>query len=409
MIPEGWTQIKFGEVASLRNGLNFKSEDEGYSVKIVGVGDFQDRHILNDTDDLSCVSTASEVRKEDLVNEDDLLFVRSNGNKKLIGRCMLLKPGGEKISHSGFTIRATINDKALLPLYMAQLSRTNLIKRAIRLEGGGTNISNLSQKILADLDVTIPSTDEQRSILAVLSTWDRAIKKTEALIEAKERRKKGLMQRLLTGKVRFGEFAHKDWKEVRIGELLRQVKRPVEWDDNAEYRLLSLRRASGGLFHRQTLRGDQIKTKVMNIAKAGDFLISKMQVVHGATGLTTEEFDGFHISGSYLAYVAKDPKSLNIRFFNWLCKTKQMYHKAYRSSYGVHIEKMTFNPKLWLKEIIQLPPTTEEQARIVAVLETAVAEIDEHRNQLEILRNQKRGLMQRLLTGQVRVGEPQEA
>ncbi|BDQ34173.1 hypothetical protein JCM14722_17150 [Pseudodesulfovibrio portus] len=244
---------------------------------------------------------------------------------------------------------------------------------------------------------------EQRLIVKTLATWDRAIEKTEALIEAKERRKAGLMQRLLTSKVRFGEFAGETWKEMSIGKLLRQVKRPVVWDDDASYKLLSLRRASGGLFHRQTLRGSEILTKKMNTALEGDFLISKMQVVHGATGLTTAKFDGYHVSDSYLSYVARDPSTLDIRFFNWLCKTKEMYHKAYRSSYGVHIEKMTFNPKLWLKETIMLPPTTEEQAKIVEVLDTSVAEIEEHRTQLAALKEQKKGLMQQLLTGKVRV------
>ena len=244
---------------------------------------------------------------------------------------------------------------------------------------------------------------EQKTIATILSAWDRAIDKAEALIKAKEQRKTGLMQRLLTGKVRFGEFAGETWKEMSIGKLLRQVKRPVVWDDDASYKLLSLRRASGGLFHRQTLRGSEILTKKMNTALEGDFLISKMQVVHGATGLTTAEFDGYHVSDSYLAYVARDPSTLDIRFFNWLCKTKQMYHKAYRSSYGVHIEKMTFNPKLWLKETIMLPPTTDEQAKIVEVLDTSVAEIEEHRTQLAALKDQKKGLMRQLLTGKVRV------
>ena len=176
----------------------------------------------------------------------------------------------------------------------------------------------------------------------------------------------------------------------------------MTWDDNEEYDLISVKRRSGGLFHRDRLYGRDIKTKNLRPAKCGDFLISKMQIVHGASGLVTEEFDGMKISGSYIALMAKNEERLDMNFINWYSKTPHFYHQTYVSSYGVHIEKMTFDLESFMSMNIMLPPFPEQKA-IAEVLTTADDEIASHRKKLDALRLQKRGLMQQLLTGKTRV------
>jgi type I restriction enzyme S subunit len=262
----------------------------------------------------------------------------------------------------------------------------------------------VSQKPIYNLDFLLPPPDEQKAVAQRIKCYGKVIISLEALIETKREHKRALMQRLLTGKLRLPEFAGSEWKKAHIDELLKQVKRPVQWDDNAEYRLISVRRRSGGLFVREVLRGDQILTKKMNTAKAGDFLISKMQVVHGAMGLTTAEFDGMNISDSYIALVARDPNVLDMEYFDWLSRSRDMYHRAYRSSYGVHIEKMTFNLDLFLTEKISFPSNIAEQRKIATVLSAADREIDQLIQKLDAYKQQKKGLMQQLLTGKKRVG-----
>ena len=177
----------------------------------------------------------------------------------------------------------------------------------------------------------------------------------------------------------------------------------MKWDDEHLYALISVRRRSEGLFRRGNLLGLEIKTKKMNLAEEGDFLISKMQIVHGASGLVTSEFDGMHVSDSYIILRARELNQFSIHFFNWLSKLRLMYHHALFSSYGVHIEKMTFNLADYLKHRIAIPSSIQEQRAIVGVLETVDRELDLLRAQLDALREQKRGLMQQLLTGKKRV------
>jgi type I restriction enzyme S subunit len=184
------------------------------------------------------------------------------------------------------------------------------------------------------------------------------------------------------------------------------VKRPVVWDDSHLYQLLSLRRASGGLFLREEIYGHKILTKKMNTTKEGDFLISKMQIVHGASGLTTAEFDGLHVSDSYVALRTKNERQLDIRFFAWMAKLPYMYHLALVSSSGVHIEKMTFDLDEYLDMHIEIPPTVDEQRRIVETLDLADREISKLQSMAGAYREQKKFLMQQLLTGKRRVKVP---
>ncbi len=187
------------------------------------------------------------------------------------------------------------------------------------------------------------------------------------------------------------------------------MAREVDWDDEATYNLLSVRRRSGGLFLRESLMGSEILTKKMKVAREGDFLISKMQVLHGATALVTDPFDGMHISGSYISLRSRSEDELDIRFFNWLSRTKRFYHQTYLCSYGVHIEKMTFSLKLFLKEKVLLPSDAKEQAAIVNVLQCAENQIAQYGAQLNRLKQEKKALKQQLLTGKLRVKVGKEA
>ena len=264
-----------------------------------------------------------------------------------------------------------------------------------------TGVPQLTAPQIANTPIPIPPLAEQRKIAEILGVWDEAIEKQSRLIEKLELRKRALMQRLLTGRTRLSGFTS-PWQKVSYSEILKEVKRNMTWDDNEEYDLISVKRRSGGLFHRERLYGRDIKTKNLRPAKCGDFLISKMQIVHGASGLVTEEFDGMKISGSYIALVAKNRDMVDMNFINWYSKTPYFYHQTYVSSYGVHIEKMTFDLESFMSMNIMLPPLPEQKA-IAEVLTTADNEIATHRKKLDALRLQKRGLMQQLLTGKTRV------
>ena len=257
--------------------------------------------------------------------------------------------------------------------------------------GGGREGLNFEN--LGAYTVPLPPLPEQKKIAKISSTWDRAIEKTEKLIEKCELRKKGLMQKL---------FSHEKYKskEIRIGDALKEVKRPLKMNDDESYQLVTVKRRFGGVEPREILHGKKILVKSQYSLKEGDFLISKRQIVHGACNLVPKELEGAIVSNEYLVFAPKE--GVDIKYFNRLVQVPKMQHKFYLSSIGVHIEKMLFKYEWWKKEKIFLP-TLKAQNKIAKILDTTDKEINQLKSKLEALKEQKKGMMQKLLTGEVRV------
>ena len=273
-------------------------------------------------------------------------------------------------------------------------------------EMSGQAITRLTLEKIGALRFQFPPLSEQCKIADILGVWDNAIEKLDALIVAKDRRKKALMQQLLTGKKRFRAFGKKEWKKVRMNELLERTFRPIEWSAEMSLSLISIRRRCGGLFRRPELLGSEYKTQDLHDLKAGDFLVSKRQVAHGAWAMVTPEFEGGHVSKEYAIFTNTAPDKLHMPYFAWLAQTPRMIRLSRVASTGVHIEKLIFDPAVFLRESIRIPATLEEQQHIAAILDAADQELTLLRKQRDALEQQKRGLMQRLLTGKIRVKTP---
>ena len=333
-----------------------------------------------------------------ILREGDIVFARTGAT---VGKTYLYDSKDGQLVFAGFLIRFTPNSNKAVPYYIKACTETASYWNWVRVISQRSGQPGINSVEYGAMKLAVPLMEEQRKIAEILGVWDEAIEKQSRLIEKLELRKRALMQRLLTGRTRLPGFTA-PWQKCLYSDILKEVKRTMTWDDNEEYDLISVKRRSGGLFHRDRLLGKDIKTKNLRPAKCGDFLISKMQIVHGASGLVTEEFDEMKISGSYIALVAINGDMVDMKFINWYSKTPYFYHQTYVSSYGVHIEKMTFDLESFMSMNIMLPPFPEQKA-IVAVLTTADDEIATHRKKLDALRLQKRGLMQQLLTGKTRV------
>jgi type I restriction enzyme S subunit len=262
-------------------------------------------------------------------------------------------------------------------------------------------IPQLTGEQIASYRIAIPSLPEQKEIEKYIQLWDTAIEKQSELVEKLKLRKRALMQQLFTGKKRLPGFSG-EWKKRTYSSILTEVKRSLKWDEDELYKLISVRRRSEGLFFRESLYGRDIATKNLRPAKTGDFLISKMQIVHGASGLVTDEFDDAKISGSYISLISKDSNIFDIRYYNLWSQMPIFYHQTFVSSFGVHIEKMTFDLDTFMSFGMPLPPIDEQHA-IVSLIESINKEIKLANEKLTNYQSQKRGLMQQLLTGKKRI------
>ncbi len=192
--PE-WPLVELGEICSFKNGLNFGRASSGYTVKIIGVGDFQD-HLYAPLRSLGEVHLNAPPTEEYLVKAGDILFVRSNGNPDLVGRSIIVPPLEEPTTFSGFTIRARIEDERALPLFYAQLFKSRDFAEGIKKVGRGANIRNLSQSILCELTIPLPPLETQRVIVAEIEAEQRLVEANRELITRFERKIEAVLARV---------------------------------------------------------------------------------------------------------------------------------------------------------------------------------------------------------------------
>ena len=124
-----WKQTTLGEIAEFKNGLNFTKSSKGETIRIVGVKDFQNNFWIP-TEQLDDVQIEGGLNESYVLRKDDILTVRSNGNKQLIGRTMLAADISERASHSGFTIRIRITDPNVNPVYLVRYLKSDAIRKA---------------------------------------------------------------------------------------------------------------------------------------------------------------------------------------------------------------------------------------------------------------------------------------
>jgi type I restriction enzyme S subunit len=401
LIPEDWEVKKFKEILEEgKLGGNYENSESNEGVPVMKMGNLG-RGVMN-INKVQYLPENEKYNEDDILKEGDLLFNTRN-TLELVGKVSIWRNELPFSLYNSNLMRMKFKEK-----YVGSNDFMNLAFNAhyllSQLRGiatGTTSVAAIYGKDLNKIKFILPLISEQTAIANCLSTWDKAIEKQQALIAQKELAKKALMQQLLSGKKRLKGFSE-EWKEYSYNEILKIVKRPINWDDNELYKLISVRRRSGGIFYREALLGSQIMVKNLRNANEGDFLFSKMQIVHGASALVTKEFANSKISGSYIACVTKNEKILNMQYFNWLSKLPYFYHQTYISSYGVHIEKMTFDFESFLSLEIKLP-NIEEQTAIANVLQCADEELQLLKKKLEQLKEQKKGLMQVLLTGKKRL------
>lgn len=157
---KGWEVKKLGEIGEFKNGLNFSKDENGHSIKFLGVSDFQNKKSIA-SDQLDCISLSECVQEDYLLKTGDIVFVRSNGKKELIGRSVKMYIT-EPTTYSGFCIRCRITDEKVDKDYIAILLKTPIIRQFMTNSGRGCNISNLNQKVLNSIPTILPPLPLQR-------------------------------------------------------------------------------------------------------------------------------------------------------------------------------------------------------------------------------------------------------
>ena len=193
-------------------------------------------------------------------------------------------------------------------------------------------------------------------------------------------------------KVRFKAF--KDlWVDEKIGDIVAEKRRPIVLADHQRYELITVKRRNEGVVSRGHLLGRDILVKNYAQLKTGDFVISKRQVVHGATGITPPALDGAIVSNEYLTAV--DSEKLLTEFLAIVASLPPMRRKFLLSSYGVDLEKLFFDAEDWKRRSATIP-RVNEQACISAYFRELDQLIALHQLKHERLLALKRAMLQKM-------------
>ncbi|RHR58618.1 restriction endonuclease subunit S [Clostridium sp. AF17-2] len=172
------SKVKLSEIGTFKNGLNFSAERVLSGCKMIGVPDFGDNYLAK----LDGLKEVDEdiVSTDYLLQDNDILFVRSNGNKNLVGRAMLIEKIKEKVTFSGFCIRFRITNNNVNPLYMLYLFKSPLFRKLFS-NTQQTSISNLNQEILGNIEVELPTIGQQNRIVKVIHGITRKIENNKRI------------------------------------------------------------------------------------------------------------------------------------------------------------------------------------------------------------------------------------
>jgi type I restriction enzyme S subunit len=201
---DGWTQKPLGEMATFRNGINFTKTSKGEPIKILGVKDFQ-KNYWAPLEAFDSIIPDGVVPEADTLKKNDIVFVRSNGNPELIGRCLLVGDVTEKTTHSGFTIKARLHSDEVSPTYLCHFLKSGKTRRAMIDGGNGANIRSLNQGTLSRILVPYPSPNEQMRIVARLEEIQSETEHLESVYRQKlvalEELKKSLLHQAFSGQL----------------------------------------------------------------------------------------------------------------------------------------------------------------------------------------------------------------
>lgn len=190
---KGWRTKPLLDMGNCKNGMNFHYDDCGVEINCLGVGDFKDLSVIDDTKQLPTVSLNEMPSEEYLLKDNDIVFVRSNGNKELVGRSIAVYPGNVATTFSGFCIRYRKYDDEVIIPYLLRVLKTDSIRR--KMAGRGANIQNLNQQILGTLIVPIPPLELQNRFADFVQQVDKSKSVIQKSLDELEILKKSLMQK----------------------------------------------------------------------------------------------------------------------------------------------------------------------------------------------------------------------
>ena len=397
LIPDDWNIYILKDILEeYKLGGNYANSDNYYNTPLIKMGNLGRGHIT--LDKIEYLRENESINEDDLLNYGDVLFNTRN-TLELVGKVAIWKNELEKAVYNSNILRLKFNELVRSNFFMNYcLNSYSSIKELRRIATGTTSVAAIYTKDLLKIKIALPPLPEQQKIANILSDWDTAIENVQTLFEKLQLRKKGFMQQLLTGRERLPGFSE-DWRKVRIKEIATQFTDKNK--DNDEIEVLSCTKYDGlvrslDYFGRKVFGDDLSKYKIV---PSGYFAYATNHIEEGSIGYQNLMEKGL-VSPMYTVF--KTDEVINDSFMYRLLKTDRMIYKYQSNMSGSITRRGGLRWNVFETIIVNIPSLAEQNA-LADFFDIIDKEIDQSEKYLKQLRVQKKGLMQQLLTGKIRV------
>ncbi|MEZ5036307.1 MAG: restriction endonuclease subunit S [Chitinophagales bacterium] len=390
-IPSDWEVKKLGDCCLVKGEYGINAPAVEFS------NDLPAYLRITDIDDDGNYSTDKKASVGDpnyeqfILKNGDIVFARTGAT---VGKTYLYKPTDGILVFAGFLIRFRTIEEILTSQHLKYFTETKHYWDWVKTVSMRSGQPGINAEEYASLKIPLPPLHEQKAIAQVLSTADAVIHTTEKLIAQKELRKKWLMQQLLTGKKRLKGFDG-EWKEKKLEYFIEEYKQKPTPEDN----YLVLTSAKSGLMKQTDYYGDNRITNrddadynvippyhLTYRSRSDDGLFTFNKNDLGITGLISGYYPVFSIKNGDLDFI--------LMYMN--------YYRQKLTKYAIGTSQLVLAMNA-LKAAKFVLPEHQEQTAIAQVLQAADKEISLLKAKSEKLREQKKGLMQQLLTGKKRL------
>ncbi|MEZ9540464.1 restriction endonuclease subunit S [Vibrio sp. 10N.286.48.C11] len=418
MVPSGWNDGRVGDLVSgLESGVSVNGEDrqlaEGekgvLKVSAVSYGAFDENAV-------KAITSGEELKRAKTHPKKGQIIISRSNTEELVGASAYIESNFDSLflpDKLWQTIPKTNSDMKWLSYVLAsEHSRYTLSNLATGTSG---SMKNITKGELLGLKVSIPPLPEQRKIAKILSTWDKAIATTEKLIGTSKQQKKALMQQLLTGKKRLrslpkdgaetGKAFEGEWEEVKLSHLF---DRMTEKNKGQSTNVVTIS-AQHGLIRQQEFFKKSVASETLDnyfILRKGQFAYNKSYSNGYPMGAIKRlnRYEDAVVTSLYICFEIKDEAKTSSCFMEQYFESgllnrglTKVAAEGGRAHGLLNVKPSDF---MGLSLIV---PTFDEQQKIASVLTAADKDIEVIQAKLAHFKQEKKALMQQLLTGKRRV------
>jgi len=391
-VSKPYNEAALGTIADFSYGYTATAQDTG-DTRFIRITDIDENGSLK-KNDAKFIDFTGELERYQ-VKKGDILVARTGGT---FGKTLLYKDDCPAV-YASFLIKIILNNGDLLPDFYFHFSQSNRywFQANNLVTGGGQPQFNAN--VLKEIVVPLPPLPEQKAIADLLSTWDEAIEKTERLIQAKEANLKGQIQRIMGKEA----IEVNGWSMVHLGELFSEVTRKVGEKELTPY---SISAGIGFVSQREKWGKDISGSQHKNYThlKAGEFSYNKGNSKRYQQGCVYLLKNGEICVPN--VFISFKPKAKNVvpEFFEhyFIADYHARELKRYITSGARSDGLLNLNKKDFFKIMVPCP-SPDEQKAIAEALTASQHEIDLLKQLADKYKTQKRGLMQKMLTGEWRV------